>query len=150
MSRTVTFYCWRNLLWFISGFFFLVQASTFMEVLQKEVKKGREYLGLFEFLCFIECASWSAEDRVHTPCLTTVVFTPNDVCLKISNSKAFLLEWTVLKHLGKYFGCFCVALLNEGPIKTVASKNKLDLNYWNNCWVFVISDFKNFYLAVAN
>lgn len=69
-----------------------------MAVLQRNATKNRPAtsqgcLDLFEFLCLIaHTTSWSAEARVHTPCLSAVVFAPNVVCLKISNSKAFLLD----------------------------------------------------------
>lgn len=68
-----------------------------MVVLQKNATKSRlatsqGWPGLFEFPSLTDHATWSAEARVHTPCLSAIVFASDDVCLKISNSKAFLLD----------------------------------------------------------
>lgn len=144
MSRTVTLYCWRNLSSFISGFFFLYRQVCLWKSFKKMPKKRQTcYLlgvpryflvSLLHRSCQLECWSWGPYTLPH--CSS---FQPK-WCVKISSSKAFLLEWTVLRHLGKYFYHFCVALLNKCPIIAVASKNKLDLNYWNNCYVFVVSE----------
>lgn len=60
---------------------------------------SRGYPDLLSFSASQDCTGWSAEAGVHTPCLSAVVFAPNDACLQISNSKAFLLDWSMLESI---------------------------------------------------
>lgn len=89
----------KSVVVYLCGFFSCITEYVYKSPLKRCHKKQASYhfgcSGLLEFSC-LTGNGWIAEARVHALCLTTVVLPPDDMCLKISKSKAFVLVWITL------------------------------------------------------